>query len=92
MIKNYFLIAWRNLRAGKAYTAINIVGLAIGLAVCLIILLYIFEETAYDRQHAGADRLYRINTSFKSKTDQSKIHYQRFRWVARLELFPVLFK
>ncbi len=73
MLKNYFTIAWRNLRAGKAYTAINIIGLAVGLAVCLVILLYIFEETSYDKQHVGADRLYRINTSFKSKSDLSKV-------------------
>ena len=72
MLKNYLTIAWRNLRAGKAYTAINIVGLAVGLAVCLVILLYIFEETSYDKQHPGADRLYRINTSFKSKVDNNK--------------------
>ena len=73
MLKNYFTIAWRNLRGGKAYTAINIIGLAVGLAVCLVILLYIFEETSYDKQHSGADRLYRINTSFKSRSDLSKI-------------------
>jgi putative ABC transport system permease protein len=73
MLKNYFTIAWRNLRGGKAYTAINIIGLAVGLAVCFIILLYIFEETSYDKQYTGADRLYRINTSFKSRSDLSKI-------------------
>jgi putative ABC transport system permease protein len=73
MIKNYWLIAWRNLRAGKGYSFINIVGLAVSLAVCMIVLLYVFEETTYDRQHPGANRLYRINTSFKSKVDISTV-------------------
>ncbi len=73
MLKNYLTIALRHIRAGKAYSFINILGLAVGLAVCLVILLYIFEETSYDRQHPGADRFYRINTSFRSKTDHSQI-------------------
>src|SRR5258708_24448639 len=73
MIKNYIKIAWRNLLANKGYSAINIIGLSIGLAVCLLILLYIFDETSYDKHHNDADQLYRINTSFKSKVDQSKM-------------------
>ncbi|HEY4063896.1 MAG TPA: ABC transporter permease [Puia sp.] len=73
MIKNYFKIAWRNLLASKGYSAINIIGLSVGLAVCLMILLYIFDETSYDKHHNDAAQLYRINTSFKSKVDQSKI-------------------
>jgi putative ABC transport system permease protein len=73
MIKNYFKIAWRNLQANKGYSAINIIGLSVGLAVCLLILLYIFDETGYDKHHNDADQLYRINTSFKSKVDQSKM-------------------
>jgi putative ABC transport system permease protein len=73
MIKNYFKIAWRNLLANKGYSAINIIGLSAGLAVCLVILLYIFDETSYDKHHQDAGQLYRINTSFKSKVDNSKI-------------------
>jgi putative ABC transport system permease protein len=73
MLKNYFKIAWRNLVANKGYSAINIIGLSVGLAVCLMILLYIFDETSYDKQHTDAGQLYRINTSFKSKVDESKI-------------------
>ena len=73
MIRNYLKIAWRNLRTNKVFSTINILGLAIGLAVCLLILLYVFDETSYDRHHRHAGQLYRINTSFVSKVDQSKI-------------------
>ena len=44
MIKNYFKIAWRNLWRNKAFSAINIFGLAIGIATCLLILLYLQNE------------------------------------------------
>jgi len=73
MFKNYCRLAWRNLLVNKGYTLINIVGLAMGLSVCLFILLFIFHETSYDRQHAGSDRLYRVATAFKSQKDISAI-------------------
>jgi putative ABC transport system permease protein len=49
MIRNFFLVAFRNLRRNKAFSAINIVGLAIGLAACLLILLFVGHELSYDR-------------------------------------------
>ena len=49
MIKNYFKIALRNLWKNKGYSAINIFGLAIGLATCLLITLYVTDELSYDR-------------------------------------------
>jgi putative ABC transport system permease protein len=60
MIKNYFKIAFRNLSRNKAFSFINIFGLAIGLATCLLIMLYEFSELGYDSQNKDADRLYRI--------------------------------
>lgn len=60
MIRNYLKIAFRNLARNKAFSFINIFGLAIGLATCILIMLYIFSETGYDTQHKGADRIYRI--------------------------------
>jgi len=72
MIRNFIRLAWRNLLANKVYSAINIIGLAVGLAVCILLMLYISDETGYDRHHKGADRLYRINTAFKNKVDQGK--------------------
>ncbi len=49
MIKNYFKIAFRNLWRNKAFTAINIFGLAIGIATCLVIMLFVQNELSYDR-------------------------------------------
>ncbi len=60
MIKNYFKIAFRNLARNKAFSFINIFGLAVGLATCLLIMLYIFDESRYDKHHKAGDRLFRI--------------------------------
>ncbi|MFO7824160.1 MAG: ABC transporter permease [Cyclobacterium sp.] len=60
MIKNYFKIALRNLLRDKAFTAINILGLAIGMACCLLILLSIISELGYDSFHEKADRIVRV--------------------------------
>ena len=65
MFKNYFIIALRNLRKQKGYSIINIFGLAIGLATCLLITLYVTDELSYDRYVANANRIYRINTDIR---------------------------
>jgi putative ABC transport system permease protein len=62
MFKNYFKIAWRNLMRNKSYAAINVTGLAIGIAACLLIFLVIQFETSFDTFHANKDRIYRIVT------------------------------
>jgi putative ABC transport system permease protein len=61
MLKNYLKIAFRNMRRNKAYTFINISGLAIGLASCFFIMLWVQNELSYDRFHEKADRMCRIN-------------------------------
>ncbi|NIM97268.1 MAG: hypothetical protein GTO24_04045, partial [candidate division Zixibacteria bacterium] len=60
MFKNYLKIALRNMRRHKGYSAINIIGLAIGITCCLYIFLYVQQELSYDRYHEDADRIYRI--------------------------------
>jgi putative ABC transport system permease protein len=60
MIKNYFKIAWRNIIRHKGYSAINIFGLAIGIAACLLILQYVSFELSYENFHANKDRIYRV--------------------------------
>ncbi len=62
MIRNYFTVAIRNLRRNKVVSFINIAGLSIGLACCLLILLYIKDDWSYDRFHRNRDEIYRINT------------------------------
>jgi putative ABC transport system permease protein len=59
MIKNYLRVALRNLRNYKAFSFINIVGLAVGIACCIAILLYVRDELSYDRYNDFADRIYR---------------------------------
>jgi putative ABC transport system permease protein len=60
MLKNYMKIALRNLLKYKAYSFINIMGLAIGVASCILILLFVQDELSYDRFHEKADRIYRV--------------------------------
>ncbi len=60
MFANYVKIALRNLRRQKGYAFINIAGLAIGVAACLLIVLYVRHELSYDRFHKKAERIYRV--------------------------------
>jgi putative ABC transport system permease protein len=60
MIKNYFKIAFRNLWRNKGFSAINIFGLALGIATCLVIVLYVQNELSYDRYNKKADRTVRV--------------------------------
>jgi putative ABC transport system permease protein len=62
MLKNYLQIALRSLLKHKAYTIINITGLAIGLACFVLIAIYIRNEINYDRFFSNADNIYRVNT------------------------------
>jgi len=73
MFKNYLKIAIRGLFKYKAYSLINILGLAVGIAASVLIFLYVRDETSYDRFHANADRIYRITADWSNKGD-SKIH------------------
>jgi putative ABC transport system permease protein len=61
MIKNYLRVVFRNLAKNKAFSFINIVGLAVGMAACLLIMQYVSFELSYDNFHTKGDRLYRIN-------------------------------
>ncbi|MCF0069985.1 ABC transporter permease [Dyadobacter sp. CY261] len=63
MLKNYIKIAWRNLARNRVFSAINIAGLAIGLASCMLISLYVIDELSFDRFHEKADRI--VRTTFK---------------------------
>ena len=60
MIRNYLKIAFRNIIRHKAFTAINIAGLAIGMTCSIFILLWVQNELSYDRFHKNADEIYRI--------------------------------
>ncbi|MDP4284459.1 MAG: ABC transporter permease [Bacteroidota bacterium] len=76
MIKNYFKIAWRNIMRHKAYSGINIFGLALGIAACLLILQYVSFELSYENFQANKDRIYRIQ---QDRYDNGKLSTQ---WAA----------
>nr|WKN37786.1 ABC transporter permease [Tunicatimonas sp. TK19036] len=64
MQKNYFKIILRNVRKQKLYAVLNIIGLAVGLTVCLLIGLYVQDDLSYDRFHQDGDQIYRVDMSF----------------------------
>jgi putative ABC transport system permease protein len=61
MFKNYLKVALRNLWKSRGFSAINMIGLATGLGVCLLIVLYVVDERSYDRYNEKADRIYRLD-------------------------------
>jgi predicted permease len=70
MIRNAFMIALRNLRQNKVFTAINILGLAIGISASLVIYLLVQYDFSFDKFHEGGDRIYRVVSNFEFSGDQ----------------------
>ena len=60
MLRNYFKVGYRNLLKQKAYSVINIFGLGLGIACCLLIVLFVHDELSYDNYHEKRDRIYRL--------------------------------
>ena len=60
MLRNYIKIAWRSLFKNKAFSSINIAGLAVGIAVCLLIMLFVQDELGYDRFNDKAGQIVRV--------------------------------
>jgi putative ABC transport system permease protein len=69
MLKNYLTIALRNISRHKGYTFLNVSGLAVGIASCILIFFFIRNELSYDTYHQDADRLYRVAIDIQSKAD-----------------------
>ncbi|MBZ4190443.1 ABC transporter permease [Niabella beijingensis] len=66
MFKNHFKTAWQNLRRHKSYVAINTIGLAVGIAACLLVFLLIRYETSFDNFHNNKERIYRVVAATKT--------------------------
>jgi len=89
MIKNYFKIALRNLWKNKAYSAINIVGLAIGIAACIMIMLFVRYEKSFDNFHTK--NIYRLNEvqKFPGMVASQKVGLSMFPMGATMKMeFP----
>ncbi|MDO1445295.1 ABC transporter permease [Rhodocytophaga aerolata] len=74
MLHHYLKIAIRNLLKQKLYTVINIMGLAMGLASCVLIILFVMEHLSFDKFHQRADRIYRVNYKGKLSADSDPYH------------------
>lgn len=71
MLKNYLLISFRNLKKSLGVNLINILGLAIGICCCLLIVLYVSDELSYDKHWKNADRIFRITVNSNIGTEET---------------------
>src|SRR5579862_6285773 len=72
MIKNFIKTAFRNLLKNKGFSAINIFGLALGLATCLLIVFYVTDELGFDKFNQNYSRIYRVDEEVKYNGDLSQ--------------------
>jgi putative ABC transport system permease protein len=80
MIKNYFIIAWRNLWKNKVFSVINILGLSIGLACCILMFLFIQHELSYDKFNVHASNIYRITSESESTSGKTNLAITPAPW------------
>ncbi len=74
MLRNLFIIAFRNIKREKGYSIINILGLTVGITSSIFLLLYILDELSYDQYHVNGDHIYRVITNITEVDDE-------FTWV-----------
>ena len=74
MLKNYLLIALRHMRRQKAYTFINVFGLAFGFAACILILLYVQNELSYDKYLTDHERIFRVSRAWHNVDGEVNLH------------------
>ena len=78
MLRSYLLLALRTLQRRRSFTAVNSVGLTVGLACCALVAVFLEYELSYDTHHEDADRIYRIVTDYRSST-YSTISFRQYR-------------
>jgi putative ABC transport system permease protein len=74
MLSNFLKVAWRNMMRSKIFTLINVLGLAIGMAACILILLFVRDEMSYDGYHENSDNIYRVSREFFNSDEESSLH------------------
>jgi len=80
MIKNYFKTAWRNLWRNKVFSAINILGLSIGLACCVLMFLFIQYELGYDKFNVHANNIYRVTSEAEGPNGKTNLAVTPAPW------------
>ncbi|MBP7555515.1 MAG: ABC transporter permease [Chitinophagaceae bacterium] len=85
MFKNYFKTAWRNLSKNKVLSLINILGLTIGITVCLMIFIFIVNEFSHDSFHKDGARIYRVMRGFESEGKSTSVAYLSGMYAPALE-------
>ena len=89
MIRNYIKIAWRNIIKHKSYSFINIFGLTIGMASCILIGVYVQDELSYDKFHNDHELIYRITTSVQSQSSPTEhVSLTSRPVIEKIEEFP----
>ena len=86
MLKNYCLIAWRNISRHKTQTVINVVGLALGMTCCLFILMWVKDEERIDNFHAQGENIYSVYQTVTSKRQNRRILFHTAYRSKRSEL------
>ncbi len=84
MLKNYLKIALRNIQKYKTYSAINIIGLAVGMACCLLIFFWVQDEFRFDRFHENKNRIHQVYSELKYQDGRSRIFTGSYYPLARL--------
>ena len=79
MIKNLFVVAWRNLKKYPGYSILNIFGLMIGITFSLFLIFYIRDELSFDKYHTKSDRIYRVNSYIK-EPDKEMLKWAITQW------------
>ena len=75
MLRHYLRLALRQFRRNARYTAINMLGLALGFASCLALLFYVYDEVNFDRFHNEADQVYRIHRQYQDVQASATVGY-----------------
>jgi len=92
MIRNYIKTAYRSLLKNKGFTAINVLGLSVGLATCLLIVFYVVDELSYDKYNVNADRIYRITENVKLHGNEGSYAGTEKPLMDALKVFPQIEK
>src|SRR5215470_1808497 len=80
MIKNYLKTAWRNLSRSKVFSTINILGLSIGLACCILMFLFIQNELSFDKFHVHARNIYRVTSEAEGPNGKTNLAVAPAPW------------